>query len=90
VLSEALYLKKPIFSIPIRSQFEQVVNGKFIMQLGVGISVQKASEENLMQFLSHLRTFQEKLQVYDPGKQKEILESISHEITNLYELTHKK
>jgi uncharacterized protein (TIGR00661 family) len=90
VLSEALYLKKPIFSIPIRSQFEQVVNGKFIMQLGVGVSVHKASEENLMQFLSHLQNFQEKLQTYDSGNQEKILERIFQEITNLFELTHNK
>ena len=37
VISEALYLKKPIFSLPIKNQFEQILNGKFIQKLGVGV-----------------------------------------------------
>ena len=37
VISEALYLKKPIFSIPIKNQFEQALNAKFVEKLGAGV-----------------------------------------------------
>jgi uncharacterized protein (TIGR00661 family) len=83
VLSEALFLKKPIFSIPLRNQFEQIVNGKFITQLGVGVSVRNASEQNLKEFISKIDTYKNNLMHYQSGKQHQILEVISEEIENI-------
>jgi len=80
VLSEALYLKKPIFTIPIKRQFEQVLNGKFIENLGVGVSCSHVNEKNLTNFLRNLDTYKAKLKTYDPGNQNETLRIIEHEI----------
>lgn len=83
VLSEALYLKKPIFSIPLRNQFEQVINGKFISQLGAGVSYDCVTEARLKNFLSKLSIFQKNLKKYDSGNQLETLEVISRELENI-------
>ena len=35
-ISEAIYLKKPVLSVPVRKQFEQIVNGSYLAKLGYG------------------------------------------------------
>ena len=82
-ISEALYLKKPIFSLPIRHQFEQAFNAKCIERMGVGVSHQKFREEDLKNFLDNLGSFQKHLQKYEAGNQDEILARIEQEIQNV-------
>jgi uncharacterized protein (TIGR00661 family) len=79
-ISEALFLKKPIFCLPIRHQFEQTFNAKCVEWMRVGVSHQKFYEKDLKQFLDHLDSFQEHLQQYDPGVQQETLERIEQQI----------
>jgi uncharacterized protein (TIGR00661 family) len=83
VISEALYLKKPIFSIPIRHQFEQVFNARCIEQMGMGVSHVRFHENDLRDFLSHLDSFTWHLQHYDPGNQDTILARIEQELQNM-------
>jgi uncharacterized protein (TIGR00661 family) len=83
VISEALFLKKPIFSLPIRHQYEQMFNAKCIERMGAGVSHLKFCEEDLRQFLFNLEYFQKNLQKYDAGNQEEILARIQQEIQNV-------
>ena len=83
VISEALYLKKPIYSLPINHQFEQVVNGKFVEQLGAGVYHKKLSEEKLRNFLANLDIYHKNLKMYDPGTQTKTLARIEKEIQAL-------
>jgi uncharacterized protein (TIGR00661 family) len=82
-ISEALYLKKPIFCLPIRHQFEQAFNATCIVQMNVGVSHQKFCEEDLKDFLENLSSFQEHLKKYDPGNQRETLARIEQEIQDV-------
>jgi len=36
-MSEALFFNKPIYSIPIQNQFEQMLNGYYLERLGYGL-----------------------------------------------------
>lgn len=36
VMSECVYLRKPLLAIPIRKQFEQILNGRWLQRLGYG------------------------------------------------------
>jgi uncharacterized protein (TIGR00661 family) len=80
VLSEALYLKKPIFSLPIRHQFEQVINGQFIEKLGAGVHKMDFCKEDLEDFLQNLNFYKKNLKSYNPGNQKETLKIIEDQI----------
>lgn len=80
VLSEALYLKKPIFSLPIRHQFEQVINGQFIEKLGAGVYKMDFCKEDLEDFLQNLNFYKKNLKSYNPGNQKETLKIIEDQI----------
>jgi uncharacterized protein (TIGR00661 family) len=83
VLSEALYLKKPVLSIPVQHQFEQIMNGKMITQLEMGMSTQQISLQSINEFLSKLEFFKKNLKKYNSGNQKEILEFINNQIQHL-------
>jgi len=80
VISEALYLKKPIYCLPIKYQFEQILNGKFVEKLGAGISKVDLDEKNLKEFLSNLDYYKKNLNLYNPGNQEDNLKKIEEEI----------
>ncbi len=83
VLSEALYLKKPVFSIPIKNQFEQIFNGQIIQRIGAGVYHNKLTENNLKDFIRNLDTYKENLKSYSPGDQDKIIVKIEEEIQTL-------
>lgn len=51
-LTEALYLEKPIFSIPIHRQFEQILNGYYLSKLEYGMAVKEITKDNFEIFLA--------------------------------------
>ncbi len=83
VISEALYLKKPIFSLPIRHQYEQVFNAECIQRMGVGVSQRTYHEEDLKNFFMNLDVFSQNLQMYDAGDHDEILRRLLQEIQEI-------
>lgn len=60
-ISEAIYLKKPIYSIPAKGNFEQVLNGYYVQKLGYGEYHEKMSINKLAKFLKKLPKYQKKL-----------------------------
>jgi uncharacterized protein (TIGR00661 family) len=63
-LSEAVYLQKPILSVPIANQFEQFVNASYIQQLGYGRHFQNFTADNIKAFLFDLHLFQTSCKKY--------------------------
>ncbi|MCD6066584.1 MAG: UDP-glucuronosyltransferase [Bacteroidetes bacterium] len=63
-ISEAVYLKKPVYSFPIHNQFEQWVNAAYIQKLGYGRHFEELSADSLKSFLYDLPLFEEKLAAY--------------------------
>ncbi len=57
LMSEALHLGKPIYSIPIASQFEQMINGYYLEKLGYGLYDLAPTAERLAMFLEGLDYF---------------------------------
>ncbi len=51
LIGEALYLGKPIFTVPVRNQFEQVMNARYLEELGYGLGAGGIEPELLRLFL---------------------------------------
>jgi len=83
VISEALYLKKPIFSIPIKKQFEQILNAKFVEKLGVGVHKKDLYQKDLEFFLQNIESYKKKLKSYNPKNQHDTLQIIDDQIQSL-------
>ena len=87
VISEALYLKKPVFCFPINNQFEQILNGKFVEKLGAGISSMQVNREKMNMFFDNLDQYKKNLKQYNPENQQEILKQIEKEILEIISQT---
>lgn len=60
-ISEAISLKKPIYSVPARGNFEQTLNGFYVQKLGYGEYHENMSIKKLSNFLKRLDIYQNKL-----------------------------
>ncbi|WP_299241468.1 MJ1255/VC2487 family glycosyltransferase [uncultured Aquimarina sp.] len=85
-ISEALFLNKPICTVPIKNQFEQYLNGAYIEKLGYGKMLIDFETEGIQNFLNKLSEFQKKIREY---QQKDnlllftMLDSILRDITEI-------
>jgi uncharacterized protein (TIGR00661 family) len=84
LMSECVYLHKPMLSVPIAGQFEQVLNARYLDQLGYGLHAPELTGDVLKRFLLQLPFFEEKLAGYSQqgnalllGKVDELLDRIA-------------
>lgn len=61
-ISEAIYLKKPIFSIPASGNFEQTLNGFYVQKLGYGEYHEVMNASKIKIFLKRLPKYQKRLE----------------------------
>ena len=80
LISEAIYLKKPILSIPIRHQFEQIFNAIYLGKLGYGEFHEFLTEDNLKTFLSNLKTYENNLKKFKKYDNSEIFKRIEESV----------
>ncbi|MBQ6630152.1 MAG: glycosyltransferase [Methanobrevibacter sp.] len=60
-ISEAIHLKKPIYSVPAIGNFEQTLNGFYVQKLGYGEYHEVMSAKRVASFLKRLPKYQQKL-----------------------------
>ncbi len=60
-ISEAIYLKKPIYSVPAVGNFEQTLNGYYVQRLGYGEYHEVMSASRVKHFLNRLPKYQSNL-----------------------------
>ena len=60
-LSEAISLHKPILCIPVKGQFEQILNAIFLRRLGYGEFCEQITEKNLKAFITRIKEYRTSL-----------------------------
>ena len=60
-ITEAITLKKPIYSVPAIGNFEQTLNGYYVQKLGYGEYHEEMSVKKIKRFLKRLDKYQTKL-----------------------------
>jgi uncharacterized protein (TIGR00661 family) len=76
LLSEAVYLGKPVLSVPLRGQFEQLMNARYLEREGFGLCAPRIDHKILEGFLDRLDDFHAKLGEYSQDGNREALEEI--------------
>jgi uncharacterized protein (TIGR00661 family) len=76
LLSEAVYLGKPVLSLPLRGQFEQLMNARYLQREGFGLCAPHIDREILKGFLDRLDDFHAKLGGYSQDGNREALDAI--------------
>lgn len=81
-ITEALQLEKPILSIPVNKQFEQILNAIYVDRLGYGKHHDKITQDILDDFLENVDIYRKNIrQNYDkPTSNTETLEELRNAI----------
>ena len=82
LITESIYLKKPVLSIPVRGQFEQILNAIYLERLEYGEFHEELDIEVVKQFLSNLDIYNQSLRSYSQDGNKAVL----NELDQLIEL----
>jgi uncharacterized protein (TIGR00661 family) len=61
LIHEAIYLGKPILSVPVRHQFEQEMNARYLETYGYGLAAPRIDADVLEAFLRQQETYREAL-----------------------------
>lgn len=76
LISESIYLKKPVLSIPVKGQFEQILNAIYLERLGYGEFHEELDTDILKQFLKKLDKYYDSLKFYSQDGNNDILEEL--------------
>jgi len=80
LMSEAVYLGKPMLAMPLHGQFEQLMNSRYLERDGYGIAATEVTSEVLDGFLTGLDGFEENLAGYEQRGNEETLAAVRERI----------
>lgn len=72
LLGEAIYLRRPVLSVPVGKQFEQVVNARYLELEGFGVAAYEVTGAVLGEFLARVPELRRKLSGYHQDGNKEM------------------
>ena len=87
LIGEAIYLGKPIFSVPVRNQYEQVLNARYLEQLGYGLEATQIEAELLRLFLAEAPKYAARVAKHKQDGNRELFALVDR---LLERLAHKK
>ena len=76
LLSEAVFLRKPVLAVPLRGQFEQLMNARYLEREGYGMCAGGIGRETLAAFLERLPAYERRLSEYEQAGNEEALRVI--------------
>jgi uncharacterized protein (TIGR00661 family) len=80
LMSEAVYLHKPVLSLPVRGQFEQTLNALYLQKLGYGHHAAALDKKTLDAFLADVPRCAEALASYSQDGNRLMLEALDEQI----------
>lgn len=83
LMSEAVYLHKPMLAIPLAGQFEQIMNARYLERLGFGVAADSIDEAALERFLEREERHAEALAEYSQDGNVETLETVEQALAEL-------
>ncbi len=83
LLSEALFLGKPVYCIPVERQYEQILNAQILATKGYGVYEKKFTPTSFERFTRNLGTFQKNLRFFKVKPPSTIVNSINDVLETL-------
>jgi uncharacterized protein (TIGR00661 family) len=80
LMSECVYLHKPVLSTPIRGQFEQTLNALYLERAGYGMYAKQVDASVLGELLERLPTFRKNLRGYHQDGNRALLEGLDEKL----------
>jgi uncharacterized protein (TIGR00661 family) len=82
-ISEAVYLKKPVYSFPLKNQFEQFMNAAYIEKLGYGRHFDELQVDSMKAFLYDLDKFANKLSAYKQDGNSQLFKALQKQLKEI-------
>ena len=73
LMSEAVYLHKPLLSVPVEGQFEQVLNALYLEKLGYGMYTKSLEGDVIARFLEKVPDSEKALASYQQAGNTQVL-----------------
>ena len=89
-ISEAIYYKTPIYSMPIKKQFEQITNAHYLEKMGFGEKHITIDKNKLEAFCNKLDYYTENLKKHKYKSKNKFLKEFKKAIKELVEKKEKK
>ena len=83
VMSECVYLHKPLLSVPVGGQVEQIVNARYLEQTGYGRTAMEIDDANLRRFLEAIPACEERLSSYRQDGNQALFSAVSGQLAAL-------
>jgi uncharacterized protein (TIGR00661 family) len=83
LMSEAIFLGKPVLSNPIAGQYEQILNSIMLESEGYGMKADKLTPEKIRAFLSSLPEYKKHLSCYDQNKNNLLFSKLDKKIKEI-------
>lgn len=80
-MGEAVFLGKPMLSIPVSNQFEQVLNARYLEALEFGQMARHVTAEGVGAFLSRRDRYAEKLQSFEHDRNAGFVKELEGRMT---------
>jgi len=80
LMSEAVYLHKPLLSLPVQGQFEQTLNALYLQKLGYGRLAETLDERTLHAFLTDVPRCAEALKGYAQDGNRSMFEALDRQL----------
>lgn len=82
LMSESIFLGKPVLSEPIWNQFEQVLNAFYLDKLGYGKHVERLGAESISRFISQIPLYAKRLGKVKHDKNANLLRKVESLVQN--------
>ncbi len=77
LMGEAVYLRKPMLTIPLGRQFEQLMNGRYLQELGYGRCVETLDDPSAVhEFLAKVPKYAQNLEGYRQRGNRKLFEQL--------------
>lgn len=83
LISEAVYLKKPVCSVPIQNQFEQYVNAAYIDKMKYGRHFGSITADAIKTFLYDIEIFRDSLSSYEQNGNEILFRTLDEEMDKI-------
>ena len=76
LMGEAVYLHKPMLSVPLEGQFEQILNARYLQKLGYGLCRESVTHADVAELLERAAELTENLAAYHQNGNAEVFDAV--------------
>jgi uncharacterized protein (TIGR00661 family) len=81
VMGECVYLHKPMLSVPLEAQFEQILNARWLQRLGYGRYAESLADPAVIEsFLEAVPECEERLEAYQQDGNRDLLQALDEQL----------